>query len=105
MIKYIPIQNPGRNANFVKVELYYNKGGMNYFTYREEKRGYYLSVSPVYRERGMESYTAFTGTKQLIKETSRKSEKAYTIALSEIDNFLPALLDIVCNKNNITLLE
>lgn len=65
---------------FVKVEVYYNLGGINYFTYEVEPRGYYLSVSPVERvNRGgyiMESCAAFSGYKTLLKEVKRKSKKA-----------------------------
>lgn len=65
---------------FVKVETYYSIGGVNCFTYRNEPRGYYLSVSPVERvNRGgyiIESYAAFSGYKMLLKEVKRKSKKA-----------------------------
>ena len=65
---------------FVKVETYYNLGGMNYFTYKVELRGYYLSVTPVERvDHGSyitESCTAFSGYKMLLKEVKRKSKKA-----------------------------
>ena len=44
--RYIPVEeNP--IANFIRVELYYDKGGMNYFTGKTERRGYYLSAVPV----------------------------------------------------------
>ena len=33
-------------VNQIEVELYYSAGGMNYFNYKHEERGYYLSVSP-----------------------------------------------------------
>lgn len=65
---------------FVKVETYYSLGGMNYFTYKVEPRGYYLSVTPVERvNRGSyitESYAALSGYKMLLKEVKRKSKKA-----------------------------
>ena len=35
------------NPTHLKLSLYYSTGGINYFTSRNEARGYYLSVSPV----------------------------------------------------------
>ena len=46
MKKYIPMKEDGQ---FLKVETYYSKGGYNVFTYKEETRGYYLSIVPVKR--------------------------------------------------------
>ena len=101
MKKYISILNPNKNANFIKIEVYYHLGGMNYFTGRAENRGYYISVSPVYKNGITESYTSFTGIKQCIKTVSRKSEKAYNDAVNAAPDVLPDLIDIVCIKNNI----
>lgn len=105
MKKYIDIKNPNHNANKIKIELYYHLGGYNYFTYKEEKRGYYISVTPVLHEGYFETVTAFTGIKQCIKEVTRKSEKAYQTALQQINDFLPDLLKYVCDKNNIEVLQ
>ncbi len=59
----------------MKIEVYYSKGGMNYFTGRNERRWLYMSVCPVQREfksgYTSESYTAFSGTKQLLMEMGR----------------------------------
>ena len=69
----------------LKIEIYYNKGGMNYYTSRAEKRGYYISVCPVIRTQigniTTEQYTAFSGVKMLLKEVARKSDKAYNEAV------------------------
>ena len=102
MKKYIKVnEKPG--TTHLKIELYYALGGMNYFTGRTESRGYYLSVSPVERKGGCESYTSFTGTKILIKAVSRKSAKAEAeaekIAAGEMEN----LIKYVCEKNNIPM--
>lgn len=105
MKKYIDIKNPNKNANKIKIELYYHLGGMNYFTGKAENRGYYLSVTPVLLEGNFITTTAFTGIRQCIKPVARKSEKAYQTALQTIDEFLPELLTYVCTKNNIELME
>lgn len=70
-----------RDGQTLKVEVYYSLGGMNYFASTNERRGYYLSVSPVNRTTSgngivIESYTAYTGIKELLLEVGRKSKKA-----------------------------
>ena len=48
MKKYIEIKNaPG--ITHLKIELYYDLGGYNCFTGKNEPRAYYLSVTPVER--------------------------------------------------------
>lgn len=95
------------NVTHIKVELYYAKGGWNYFTGNQERRGLYLSVSPVTRtvhEGGgvSESYVGFSGIKQFVLEMKRMNQKT-------LDNFVidekmkKQLIDHVCRKNNITL--
>lgn len=64
----------------IKCAVYYSKGGVNYFTYRNEQRGYYMSVTPVKRENGWEQYVAFTGSKTCIHPVERQSKKQATIA-------------------------
>lgn len=73
--------NTNKEKTFLKCELYYSLGGMNYFTGRTEARGYYVSVSPVERSNGWESYTAFSGWKKCVVECARKGKKAETKAL------------------------
>lgn len=79
MKKYIELKQ-NNTATHLKVEVYYKLGGINYCTYKQEPRGYYLSVSPVTLERGpgytMETYRAFSGVKQILKTVTRKSAKA-----------------------------
>lgn len=73
--------NTNKEKTFLKCELYYSLGGMNYFTGRTEARGYYVSVSPVKRSDGWESYTAFSGWKKCVVECARKGKKAEAKAL------------------------
>lgn len=80
------------NVTHLKAEVYYSLGGTNMFTYKNESRGYYMSISPVKREdRGgfiMESYTAFTGLKQLVVPVSRKSQKKMNEAVEYFENHI-----------------
>ena len=43
--KFIPITSD--KGTHIKVEVFYAKGGINYFTGTSERRGIYLSISPV----------------------------------------------------------
>lgn len=98
-----------RNANFLKIEVKYNLGGYNVFTYKSEPRGYYLSVSPVQRSErdgiGFESYTAFSGVKLLLLEVSRKGKKAEAEAERIAEEKEADLIKYVCNKNGLEVLE
>ncbi len=95
-----------KNGLTLKVEVYYHLGGMNYFSGGSEKRGYYLSVSPVTINKNNEgkivgeTYTAFTGVKFLIKEVARKSEKTFNEALTLSEDKKEELIAHVLEKNN-----
>ncbi len=107
MKKYIALTTPTKNATHLLIELRYNLGGLNYFTYKQEPRGYYLSVSPVALEQRdgytLESFTAFTGTKYLVKEVSRKSTKAEREAEQKAVELEKALINFVCTQNNLAI--
>lgn len=70
----------------LKVEVYYDKGGQNYFSGKWVRRGYYLMVIPVKREERngivIETVTAYSGVKMLLKEVQRQSKKAGQEALA-----------------------
>ena len=108
MKKYIPVKE-SEYATHIKIELRYNLGGFNCFTYAQEKRGYYLHVTPVKRETrdgyGLESFAAFTGYKQLVKEVTRKSAKAEAAAEAATADILDIMIERVCMKNGLELLE
>lgn len=83
MKKYEPIEGSNKQ---LKIEVYYDKGGMNYFTYKNEPRGYWLSMRQVERkveDHGVviESYGMFSGAKAFLLEVKKKSDKAYERAL------------------------
>lgn len=93
--RYYKVKNKGAN-DFLKAEVYYSLGGMNYFTNKTEDRGYYISVCPVERKTDsygiVESYTAFTGAKMLILPVTRQSSKKMTKAVelfeTRIEDFI-----------------
>ncbi len=92
------------NASHVDIELYYSKGGMNYFSATNEPRGLYLSATPLTKGEGFTSVTGFSGVKKHVKDTKRFSQK-------QLDEFVvdmglaKQLLDHVLLKNNIILKE
>lgn len=107
--KYIEVKENTAKVTHLAIELYYDLGGMNYFTSRAERRGYYLSVTPVERSTvyggTTEIYTAFTGLKQCIKEVTRKSAKAEAEAEKLVAAEMENLIAIVCKKNGLEVAE
>lgn len=91
----------------LKTVTYYHKGGMNYFFGGIEKRGYYLSITPVQVERRadgivIESFSAFSGIKQLLIECKRKSnkieEQAEQLAISKMFDLEQFVINQLKNK-------
>ena len=98
LIQKLPILN--NTVNTLKVELYYNKGGMNYFTSNSEPRGLYLSVSPVTVHEGSVTFTAFSGIKKCVKQMERFNQKQFdnfVVDETEMEN----LINYVIRKNNL----
>lgn len=92
---------------FLKVEVYYSLGGMNYFTYKSEPRGYYLSVMPIERiDRGsyfVETQAAFSGYKTILKEVKRKSKKAETEAEQLASELMQSIVNAVLSEQGLEL--
>lgn len=86
MKKYTKIE--GTDNKFLKSEVYYNKGGINYFTYKTDPRGYWVSVTIVEREVrengvSIESFSLFgSGYREFLFEVKKQSKKAYDTAVS-----------------------
>ena len=70
-----------REGLTIEINFYYDKGGMNYFNSSVEKRGYYLSVSPVILGKNADGtinsveYTIFSGIHILLLSVNRKNSK------------------------------
>ncbi len=107
--KYLPLKQNDAGCTHLKVKLYYHLGGFNMFTYMNEARGYYLSVVPVKRWNSngcmMESFTAFTGRKQLVLEVARKSSAKEKSAVQMEPELEPALVSCILHENNLELEE
>lgn len=76
-IKDYPIvtQKEGRDSTHVRLEVFYNKGGINYFTGKTEPRGYWLSALPVKETEHFTSTIPTDGVKQFLEEANRFSQK------------------------------
>ena len=92
----------------MKKYLKNNLGGLNYWNYKTEARGYWLHIQPLNIERQqnciIESYECFSGYKALILETKRKSDKAYNTALEMINSKVSEMLEVIKETNNLELI-
>lgn len=73
--KIIKSNGSDTKSTHLKAQIYYALGGHNEFTSKIERRGYYISVSPVQKNGCSESYVAFTGLKQCVIPVKRQSKK------------------------------
>lgn len=110
MKRYLKVKPNAGTTTHLKVDMSYSLGGMNLFTYKNERRGYYLTVVPVERRSCgdgvmMEGFVAFSGTKLLLKEVTRKSAKAEQEAERMVDKNLPMLVNAILQKNGLELEE
>jgi hypothetical protein len=86
-----------------RVDVGYNKGGMNYFNSTQDRRGYYLYISKVNREKTefncIESTMMFTGgLKRFLLEVKRQSPKALDKAVEMAESLIPELMAVVKEK-------
>lgn len=104
MKRYVELAE-NATATHIKIETRYNLGGLGFASYTPEPRGYYLHVTPVTRETRngytLESFTAFTGVKQVLKTVSRRSAKAEAAAEEIAKNYLHSMVLHVCEKNGL----
>lgn len=98
MKKYIDLEN---SIQKLELSVYYSLGGMNYFNYKQEPRGYYGSVTPVTLSDGMISFAMFSGFKCFLLETKRKSDKAYQEAIKLFETKKDSLIAQVKDQLNI----
>lgn len=82
---YVPVE-PGTfpeepEANHVKVEVFYSKGGVNYFTYKTDPRGYYVALRPVKLSNG----PVFASESFLMFGTSPMAGKLLLLAATRLN--------------------
>lgn len=108
----------GDTKHTFEVRVNYMLGGHNWWTYETDPRGIFLGITPMkiaYNDDNsvrMSSYTAFSGTRVLLKELQRYSEKQLLLAADEIfptedpstwSEKVYEVLEHVCEKNEIPL--
>lgn len=108
-IESIPVKENSKGIDALDVSAYYSLGGANMFSYRNESRGYYISVTPVKhipREYGMmvESYPT-DGIKKCFIECSRQSAKKEQAVLNAKRSDYQDLIDYVLNRTQVELAE
>lgn len=101
---YIPLteedkaQYPGREFNYLRIDISYHAGGLNYFNCETEKRGYRLSSRPVTltREKGFtsESYMMLSSKREcggylMLEEATRYNFKRLTQLAEKYDPLIP----------------
>ena len=104
--KRIPCTNgTDVKCNVLEVKVYYDIGGYNYFTSQPKRRGYYISVSPLEVDDVFVCYQGFSGTCMLLNEVKRQSKKGEEEALRLMKEQEKTVVDYICNKHGIKLLE
>lgn len=100
-----------KEYNTIRISVYYDLGGMNYFNGNVDKRGYWLSVRPSFisKENGYTSETFAIcgggGYRHFLVECSRKSKKKAEEAIEKGKEFYPQILDRVCIEQRLHIVE
>ena len=85
---------------YLRIKLYYDKGGMNYFTGKKEPRGFRISVSPVKIEgttlkygdlRGPDKFRVFL--KEVKRYSKKTEEKLLKLLHEHADNIYEAYME------------
>ena len=108
----LPVQNATEDATHVEVDVYYQKGGPNYWTGYTDEGGIYVSAHPVAVEEGLVRTVLGTGLKHLLRQSDRLSRKRLAdvadCVRTQIESRTgPAweLVQHVCAKNGLTVAE
>lgn len=102
----LPIQSAtqGRKRKLIKVELFFNAGGMNFSNYKNETKGLYILIKPVICENfdsySTETSTAFSGVKYLVKPMGRFSQKQLHEFIPEGEQLLESIVHVI-EKNSL----
>ena len=96
-------------GHVLDIDISYCEGGIDYGTYRQKPRGYYLSVSPIeegYSASGMKftAFSLFSGLTQLIEPANRFSQKKLDTLVAPQD-VIDTLVAKVLDKNGLELKE
>ena len=103
-------ENKARNArmvdpqtNRIRLSVDYHLGGTNYFTYKNELRGYYLHATPEYAHGYMRQCTLGTGVKHFLLEVPRQSKKRAIEACAKAERLAPQLVEWCSREYGLTV--
>jgi hypothetical protein len=107
---FVPVKNPTDEFTHIRVSISFQKGGINYFNYKEEPKGYWISVSPVRLEK--KDYGSFwttllsKGFRHFLEAAPRFNQKKldslFTQVQADINSNTGVVTDIM---NKVTNLE
>jgi len=77
----------------LEIRVYYSKGGTNYFSYKQEPRGYYVMVRPCNVGECFRTYQLTPGSnkggfKQILETTKRLNRKRLEFYQTAVDEYL-----------------
>lgn len=96
---------PLKDGRFLEVKVRHQKSGMNYFTYQQEKGGYFVHISVVTIKDGMRSFMLGQGIKLLVEEAERFNFKKLQGLVSEVMKLpdFKRVVEKVCEEHKVEL--
>ena len=82
-----------KDMNRIRLSVAYSLGGTNWFTYKNEPRGYYLCATPEYACEHMVNCVLGAGAKHLLLEVPRQSKKRAMEACAKAEQLAPQLVE------------
>jgi hypothetical protein len=95
----------GEGVNVLEASIYYDLGGINYFSYKNEPRGYWFALQPFEDKDGWRSFVAYSGVKTCVLPCERQSAKRYAEAKGMLDALIERHLPDFLDMNGIALLD
>lgn len=92
-----------KDVNRIRLSVAYSLGGTNYFTYKNEPRGYYLHATPEYAYEHMVHCVLGAGAKHLLLEVPRQSKKRAMEACAKAEQLAPQLVEWCCKEYGLTV--
>lgn len=80
----VPSIAPTATKTHIEVAVAYRAGGMNYFSYTTEPRGYYVTLTPTKVEEGSRSFILLSGRALFVKAAARFSDKVLAALAARI---------------------
>jgi hypothetical protein len=97
--------NPNNKADAMELKIYYDLGGMNYFSGGNRPRGLYLSITPLIITGGFTQYSAYTGIYQCLKTLKRQSDKEGKSMADKFRDKAEYLAKCFYEKNNTPIID